>query len=185
MRIRIKSYLFIEKLNNNLLNNIRIFENISLILKPFDKNKSYRDLKTLVHFCKKNQIKYYLYDNIQLAIKYKAKGIFLSYKNNKFYNHFNCKRLTIIGQAHNQLEYFMKKKQGCKTIMLSPLFFNPKYKPKDILGIIKFNLKTLNWRSNICALGGINNNTLKKIKTTRVNSIAFKSFLTKKNPPTN
>lgn len=185
MNIKIKSYLFVDKFNENLLNNIKVFDNISLILKPFDKNKSYIELEKLVLFCKKNQIEFYFYDNIQLVTKYKAKGIFLSTINVKAYKHINAKRFSIIGQAHNQLEYFRKESQGCKTIMLSPLFFNPKYKPKDILGIIKFNLKSLNWRSNICALGGINKNTLKKIKTTRVNSIAFKSFLAKKNPLTN
>ena len=81
MNIRIKSYLFIDRLNENLLNNIKIFNNISLILKPFDKNKSYIELEKLVLFCKKNQIEFFIYDNIQLATKYKAKGIFLSTAN--------------------------------------------------------------------------------------------------------
>ena len=180
MNIRIKSYLFIDKLNENLLNNIKIFNNISLILKPFDKNKSYIELEKLVLFCKKNQIEFYFYDNIKLVTKYKAKGIFLSTTNAKAYKHINAKRFSIIGQAHNQLEYFRKENQGCKTIMLSPLFWNAKYKPNKILGIIRFNLISLNWRFNICGLGGINLSNVNKIKTTKSHSIAFKGFFKKK-----
>ena len=37
------------------------------------------------------------------------------------------KNFKIIGSAHNQSEYSLKIKQGCKLIMLSPLFFNKKY----------------------------------------------------------
>ena len=140
MNIRIKSYLFIDRLNENLLNNIKIFNNISLILKPFDKNKSYIELEKLVLFCKKNQIEFFIYDNIQLVTKYKAKGIFLSTANIKAYKHINDKKFSIIGQAHNQLEYNVKIEQGCSKIFLSPLFKTKKYSANKILGVNKFNL---------------------------------------------
>ncbi len=51
--------------------------------------------------------------------------------------------------------------------MLSPIFFNRKYSINKILRIIKFNLITLNWNCNICALGGIKLDNLKMIKLTK------------------
>jgi thiamine-phosphate pyrophosphorylase len=81
----------------------------------------------------------------------------------------------VIGSAHNQIEYYFKKKQGCKTIMLSPLFSNEKYSDNKILGISKFNLISLRWRENLIALGGVMKN-LNKIKMTRCAGVGFKRF---------
>ena len=64
--------------------------------------------------------------------------------------------------------------------MLSPLFFNQKYSKNKILYPLKFNLITLNWKSEICALGGINAYNINKTKILRkVNYIAFSSWLKK------
>jgi thiamine monophosphate synthase len=57
--------------------------------------------------------------------------------------------------------------------MLSPLFYNKKYSLNGVLGVLKFNLMTLDWKSKVCALGGINIENLKKIKMTRCSSVAF------------
>jgi thiamine monophosphate synthase len=61
--------------------------------------------------------------------------------------------------------------------MLSPVFFTPKYSRNKILGIIKFNLITLNWSVKLCALGGINLDNLKKIQMSKACSIAFISLM--------
>jgi thiamine monophosphate synthase len=61
--------------------------------------------------------------------------------------------------------------------MLSPIFYNKKYTYPKILGVIKFNLISKQWRANICALGGINLKNLNKIKMTKANSIAFISLM--------
>jgi thiamine-phosphate pyrophosphorylase len=89
------------------------------------------------------------------------------------------KNFKIIGSAHNQSEYFLKIKQGCELIILSPLFFNKKYSENRILNVLKFNLISRMWNKNLCALGGINETNIKKIKLTIANSIAFKSFIEK------
>ena len=67
--------------------------------------------------------------------------------------------------------------------MLSPIFNNPKYSYNKILNIQKFNLMSINWEKNLCALGGINLNNIKKIQCTKVKSIAYNRSI--KNPPTN
>jgi hypothetical protein len=62
--------------------------------------------------------------------------------------------------------------------MLSPLFYNKKYSLNQILNTVKFNLITNDWKTQICALGGINTKNISKIKMLRKKtSIAFKSLI--------
>jgi thiamine monophosphate synthase len=84
--------------------------------------------------------------------------------------------------AHSQLEYYKKKEQSCKNIMVSPLFYNRKYSLNKILGVNKFNLLTNNWKTRICALGGISSSNIKKIRMTKARSLAGISFFQKKSP---
>jgi hypothetical protein len=79
------------------------------------------------------------------------------------------------------MEYFIKYQQGCETIMLSPIFYNVKYSINKILKPIKFNLMARNWKTNLCALGGLTDKNMKKIQMTKAKSIGFKSFITRKN----
>jgi hypothetical protein len=88
------------------------------------------------------------------------------------------KNFSIIGSAHNQLEYFIKNRQGCSMIMLSPIFYNSKYSHNQILNPIRFNLITKNWKNKICALGGVNSKNIKLINLTKCNSIGIKSLIT-------
>ena len=69
----------------------------------------------------------------------------------------------IIGSAHNQSEFFLKKKQGCVDIFFSPIFKNQKYNQNKILKINKFNLISKEWKCNLFALGGINSHNIKKV----------------------
>jgi len=62
--------------------------------------------------------------------------------------------------------------------MLSPLFYNIKYSLNHILNNVRFNLITNNWKTKICALGGINIKNIKKIKSLNTNtSISFESLI--------
>ena len=81
----------------------------------------------------------------RFGIKIGSDGVYLSSSNKskKFLNFFNNK-FKIIGSAHNQIEYFHKKQQGCSALMISPLFYNKKYSKNKILGPIKINLITKN-----------------------------------------
>jgi thiamine monophosphate synthase len=71
--------------------------------------------------------------------------------------------------------------------MFSPIFKTSKYSQNKILDISKFNLISKNWNVKVCALGGITNENLRKIKMTRADAIGFISLIkedVKKNPPT-
>ena len=72
------------------------------------------------------------------------------------------------------MEFFTKYNQGCKEVTLSPFFFNIKHSKTKILGPIKFNLISQNWKTKICALGGINEKNLRRIKLTKSRSIGYK-----------
>jgi thiamine monophosphate synthase len=87
------------------------------------------------------------------------------------------RKFSIIGKTHNQLEYSQKVNQKCSLIMLSALFFNEKYSKNKILNILKFNNFALNCQKPICALGGINLQTLKKIRLLKTTNLSFKNFI--------
>jgi len=176
---KIQFYFFTNVLNEIISNNIIKFKNICIIYKPEKHiSKNYIEILKIRNFCKKNKIKFYISDDYKLANKFEANGIFLSSINKSFIRPIQLKNnFNIVGSAHNTFEYWIKNRQNCKEIMLSPVFFTPKYSRNKILGITKFNLITLNWSVKLCALGGINLDNLKKIQISKACSIAFISLM--------
>jgi thiamine-phosphate pyrophosphorylase len=168
-------YIFIKNLDEKTKKNIKKFNNIKIIYNNEDFNNiSLKQCIEIRNFCFKNKISLYVINNYKIAVKIKANGIFISSTNRRV--NLGCsylKKLHIIGSAHNQLEYYFKKKQNCETITLSPLFFNPKYSINKILYPVRFNLICKMWDTNLCALGGIRKNNIKKLNLIRVSSIAF------------
>ena len=183
MRFRhYKYYIFVSELNEIIKNNILKISKPYLILNfnIFDES-SLILAKNIIRFCKKHHIPFYILNDIKIAKQLNAHGIFISSTNKKIgLSLFDSKKFEIIGSAHNQFEYFIKKKQNCKTIMLSPIFYNNKYSQNQILNPIKFNLISLNWTTEVCALGGISDENINKIKSTKVNSAGIKSWIYKK-----
>lgn len=174
---RLKYYIFLDELNEKITKNIQKLKRRKIDFKLIVSEKNFF---SILDFAKNNKIPFYIVDNIKLAIKHKALGIFVTGKNKSFINiPKNINKIKIIGGAHNQYEYFIKERQGCSTIFLSSIFYNKKYTLNKILHINKFNLITLNWKTSIGALGGINLKNLKLIKLTRSNSIGIKSLIAK------
>ena len=168
-------YIFIEELNEIIIKNILILKIKKYRLNIITSEKSAHQISK---FAKIYGIKFYVIDNIKSAIKNFAAGVFLSSKNKGLSNNLiNISRFKVIGSAHSQIEYYVKRKQNCETIMLSPIFYNKKYSLNKILGTIKFNLITLNWNCKVCALGGIKLNNFRKINLTRARSISFMSLI--------
>lgn len=168
-------YIFIEELNERIIKNIinlkrRKFRLIIIIL---DKN-----FLIISKFAKKHHISFLVKDNIKLAKQLNARGIFLTNKNKILRSNIKeATKLEVVGSAHNQHEYYIKEKQNCSTVMLSPIFYNNKYSPNKILYVPRFNLITLNWKRNIAALGGINSKNLKQVNLTKSKSIGIKSLI--------
>ena len=124
----------------------------------------FRILK-LKDYCKKRGLKFYLSNNIKLAIKLELDGAYIP-SFNKQLNHLNYsfkKNFKIIGSAHNLKEIKIKELQKVDKIFLSSIF----KKNKNYLGINKFrNLSTLT-KKNVVILGGITKNNIKLLNLLR------------------
>ena len=176
---RFEYFIFCDNLNKEIKEKIIKFKNINFVY--YDEKKDYSISKTLEiqKYCKKNKINFFIVDNYKLGIKIGSDGIYLSSlsKNKRFLNFFNNK-FRIIGSAHNQMEYYHKKQQGCSSLMISPLFYNKKYSENKILGPIKINLITKNWKTKVGVLGGILPINYNKVKLlNNINILGFKSFI--------
>ena len=174
-------YFFTSKLTEENKKSIIKFKNISIIYENNEASINNEELIKVIKFCKAKKIKIYSKDDIKKAYKLNFNGVFLSGKNKKIsilnssYN--NKINFKIIGGAHNQWEYFLKKRQGCKDVFFSPLFQNKKYSQNKILKICKFNLIANEWKCNLFSLGGINSSNLKKVFMTKSKGIGFVSFI--------
>ena len=174
--IKLDYYIFVEELTEKIINNIINLKKQKLRIKIIILGKN---PLIISKFAKKEKIPFFFTDNIKYAIKNKADGIFLTNKYKVLKNNIQKNtKLEVIGSAHNQYEYYIKKNQNCSTIMLSPIFYNKKYSQNKILGTARFNLITLNWKTNLCGLGGITQENIKLINLTRCRSIGVKSLVT-------
>lgn len=178
-KIFYKHYVFLAEINNFIKENLVKFNNINIIIDIDEKDKKRLEKQlSIIKFAKKNNIPFLFKNDFRKCIKFNASGIFIEANYKKITKPILLKKnFHIIGGAHNQLEYTQKLRQKCHLLMLSPLFFNEKYSKNKILNISKFNQKALNWKIKLCALGGINSKTLKKIKLTKCIAIGFKKFI--------
>ena len=129
----------------------------------------------LRNFCKENRRKFYISDDIKLAIKIKANGVYIpsTNKNLNFQLFKQKKKFKILGSAHNFKEIKIKELQKVDEIFLSPLF---KSKNNPQLNIYKYiNLRKTTIMKDI-SLGGINNENIKKLKLIKPFGFAGISF---------
>ena len=107
-------YFFTDRLTSENKKNIIKFKNLSIIYTNNEFAKNYKEFIDILKFCKNKKIKIYYKDDIKKARKYNLNGVYLSASNKKFLSIINNlhKKLNfkIIGGAHNQNEYFLKKK---------------------------------------------------------------------------
>ena len=155
-----KKYYFINKFDTNIIDKqdqqtIIIYRNYSTNLE--DKEQ----ILKIKNFCKKKSIKFYLSNNIKLALKLDLDGAYIPSfnKNFKHLSYSFKKKFKIIGSAHNLKEIRIKEKQKVEKIFLSSLF----KMNKNFLGINKFKLLSKLTNKKIVALGGISKNNKKKI----------------------
>ena len=111
------------------------------------------------NYCKKKNLKFYLSNNVKLAIKLRLDGAYIPSFNKKF-NHLSFvhdKDFKIVGSAHNLKEIRIKELQNVNKIFLSSLF----KKNKNYLGINKFKLISNLTKKKIVVLGGITKKNIK------------------------
>jgi len=125
-------------------------------------------------YCKKKSIKFYLSNDIKLAIKLDLDGAYIP-AFNKNLNHLAYsykKKFKIIGSAHNLKEIRIKEIQNVKKIMLSSLF----KKNKNYLGINKFKLLSKLTKKKVVVLGGVSAKNIKKLSLLNQSDVAGISF---------
>ena len=156
----IQKYYFINKFDTNNIDKQN--KQTTIIYRNYSKKIVDQALiLNIKRYCKKKSIKFYLSNNIKLAIKLDLDGAYIP-AFNKSFNHLAYsykKNFKIVGSAHNLKEIRIKENQKVKKIFLSSLF----KKNKNFLGINKFKLISKLTKINIVALGGISNKNEKKI----------------------
>ena len=157
-------YYFISEINYSRLKNLD--KNISLIWRNKNKETPIKILIELRNFCNKNNRKLYINNNIKLANKIKADGLYISSYNKDLMIKSNLlkTKFKILGSAHNLKEIKIKELQNVDEIFLSPLFKEKTNKQLDIYKY--FNLRKTTKMKDI-SLGGINEKNIKKLRLIR------------------
>ena len=169
------TFIFLDQYNDLIFRNNST--NIGIIYRNYNNIKRDRELIKIAKACRKNNFKLFVSNDIKLAIKFKATGIYIPAFNEKKFSNIEKKNITIIGSAHNQKEIQEKISQKCKAIFLAPLF---KTKNKKFLGIHRFNFLSKRNKINFFALGGINESNIKKLKMLKIKGFGAIELFKKK-----
>jgi len=156
----IKKYYFINKFDTNNIDK-QDKQTIIIYRNYLTKTPDQTLILKIKKYCKKKSIKFYLSNNIKLAIKLDLDGAYIP-SFNKSLKHLAYsykKNFKIIGSAHNLKEIRTKEIQNVRKIFLSSLF----KKNKNFLGINKFKLFSKLSNKKIVALGGISKKNKKKL----------------------
>ena len=154
----INKYYFINKFDTNNIN--KQDKQTVIIYRNYSSNRTSEDLILKIrNHCKKRRVKFYVSNNIKLAIKLGLDGVYIPSfnKDTKHLAYSYKKEFDIIGSAHNLKEIRIKEKQGVKKIFLSSLF----KKNKNFLGINKFKILSNLTKKSVVALGGISKSNLR------------------------
>ena len=168
-----KKYYFINKFDTN---NIDKQDKHTIIIFRNYNSKKIDEMLVLKmrNYCRKRSIKFYLSNNIKLAIKLNLDGAYIpSFNRNLNHLAYSLKKnFDIIGSAHNLREIRTKEIQKVKRIFLSSLF----KKNKNYLGINRFKLVKRFTKKNVVALGGISKKNVKKLLLIKNSEFAGISF---------
>ena len=154
-------FIFLDEYNSKIFKNKNL--NIGIIYRNYKDRKRENQLIKIAKACKKKRYQLFVSNDIKLAHKVKADGIYVpSFNKTKKFSNLEKKNLIIIGSAHNQKEIHTKITQNCKAVFLSPLFLVKK--TKTFLGLHKFNYLSCMNKINIIPLGGITERNISKLK---------------------
>ena len=154
-------FIFLDQYNNQIFKNKNI--NLGVIYRNYNKRHKKNEIVKIANACKKNRYQFFVSNDIKLAIKIKADGIYIpAFNKTKHFSNLEKKNITILGSAHNQKEIKTKILQNCSAIFLSPLFYVEK--SKGYLGLHKFNFLTYTNKKKFFALGGISEKNIRKLK---------------------
>ena len=168
-----KKYYFINKFDTNNIE--RLDKQTTVIYRNYNSKKYDENLIIKIKsYCKKKSIKFYLSNNIKLALKLDLDGAYIpAFNNNLSHLAYTLKKkFEIIGSAHNHKEIKIKETQKVQKIFLSSLF----KKNKNYLGIYRFKALAKLTNKNIVALGGVSNSNKKTLKNLKIKEFAGISY---------
>ena len=168
-----RKYYFINKFDTNNID--KQDKQTTIIYRNYTTRKSDPTLILKIKkYCKKKSLKFYLSNDIKLAIKLNLDGVYIP-AFNKSVNHLSYslkKNFQIVGSAHNLQEIRIKENQNVRKIFVSSLF----KKNKNFLGIYKFKLLSKLTKKNIVILGGISKKNIKKLDLFKQSDFAGISY---------
>ncbi len=166
-------YYFINKFETNNID--RLDKQTVVIFRDYNSKVLDKELiLKLKKYCNKKRIKFYLSNNVKLAIKLDLDGAYIpSFNKSTQHLAFTLKRkFNLIGSAHNIKEIKIKEIQLVSKIFLSSVF----KKNKNFLGINKFKLVSNFTKKKIVALGGISKKNIKKLRLLKSSEFAGISY---------
>ena len=163
----LKKYFFIDELDITLIN--KQDRNTDIIYRNYKSEIKLEKIKEVKTVCKRKNIKFYLSNNVKLALNLGLNGAYIPSFNSSFEHlSYSLKpNFLLLGSAHTYKEIRIKEMQKVKIIFLSSLF----KKNKNYLGPNKFNLLSNFTNKEIVCLGGINKKNVKKLNL--INSQCF------------
>ena len=167
-----RRYYFINKFDTNNID--KLDKNTGIILRNYTTKINLSSIISLKKFCKKKGYKFFLSNNVRLAISLNLDGAYIPSfnKDTKHLSFSIKKKFLMLGSAHNNNEIKLKERQLVKMIFLSSIF----KKNKNYLGVNKFKLLSRLTNNKIIALGGVSNKNLKKLKLLNCYGFAGISF---------
>jgi len=170
--IILNKYYFISKFDTNYIDKQN--KDTAIVYRNYNTDNNKDTILLLKKYCKKKGFKFYLANNIRLAVNLNLDGAYIPSFNKKT-NHLAYsipKNFLIIGSAHNNFEIKIKEKQGVSIIFLSSLF----KKNKNFLGVNRFKLLSKLTNKKVIALGGVSAKNFKKLKLLNCYGFAGISF---------
>ena len=154
-------FIFLDHYNNQIFENNNT--NLGVIYRNYNNPKREIELIKIAKACRKKRYQLFVSNDIKLALKVRADGIYIpSFNKTKKFLNLEKKNIIILGSAHNQKEIQEKISQKCHAIFLSPTFYVEK--SMNFLNVHKFNSLTLSNKVNILALGGITERNVRKLR---------------------
>ena len=167
-------FCFINEFDKHHISNLD--KNTSIIYRNYSTNDNKQLIQKINIYCKKEKRKFFISNNIKLAINLNLDGAYIPSFNRKMNINIpnRRKKFLVIGSAHSVKEIKIKEEQGVEIIFLGPLFKTQK--SNQFLDTIRFKLLTLNTNKKIIALGGINRKNVNKLNILNLHGFAGISY---------
>ena len=170
----LNKFCFINEFDKHHISNLD--KNTSIIYRNYSTNDNKQLIQKINIYCKKEKRKFFISNNIKLAINLNLDGAYIPSFNRKMNINIpnRRKKFLVIGSAHSVKEIKIKEEQGVEIIFLGPLFKTQK--SNQFLDTIRFKLLTLNTNKKIIALGGINRKNVNKLNILNLHGFAGISY---------